>query len=89
MDKECDGTVDCSDKSDEIDCEMIRIGKTYLKESSPPVLEAQRLSKSQKLLITTKCFLNTIVHTHTLRKFSFRTPWVWVRHFVFFGAVPK
>ena len=46
MDKKCDGAVDCSDKSDEIDCEKIKIGKSYLKESSPPALEEKSLSKS-------------------------------------------
>ena len=42
MDDVCDGTSDCNDKSDELNCQSIRFDGTYNKNLPPLSLEAKR-----------------------------------------------
>ena len=39
MEKRSDGKVDCSDQSDEIDGQMVRMDKSYFKGLPPPALK--------------------------------------------------
>ena len=45
MDDVCDGISDCNDKSDELNCQLIRFDATYSKNQPPLSLNAKRNKK--------------------------------------------
>ena len=45
MDDVCDGISDCNDKSDELNCQLIRFDATYSRNQPPLSLEAKRNEK--------------------------------------------
>ena len=55
----CDGRSDCVDKSDELNCEVIRLDLSYLKSVPPPAPTMLDLDSNEKL----KLFLNVTLES--------------------------
>ena len=79
MDKVCDGKMDCTDKSDELECHSINFDATYLKNLPPPPLKTKAEGNKTPLniSITVESILD-LDEVRSLMKLQLQLEVVWI-----------